>query len=312
MIVAANQKIAICNTWEDGVVPPEFQPYAVNSMAILSKAAHLLSPNAMLIYLYLSGNRNGYGVVLSGTEIREWAGISKSTYFRSIKELISKRFLCLRRGIKNVYDFYLLPDNDFSECQIDTNESQFDTNESQIGTNECQIDTNPIRQAMNADCQIGTNESQIDTSLCQIGSLGSQFQYRNNLHIINNHSLSPENNAVSIVDNDHDSTSSQENNTISIVGNNNTTSSQAKIISVAKKEEIDVGDCKYSFVDLVNAMRLIYRYDYDGAVERVKATFEPDQRHEEKWKALNFTSPEGLERAVERGRVKFADEAQPP
>lgn len=310
MIVAANQKIAICNTWEDGVVPPEFQPYAVNSMAILSKAAHLLSPNAMLIYLYLSGNRNGYGVVLSGTEIREWAGISKSTYFRSINELISKRFLCLRRGIKNVYDFYLLPDNDFSECQIDTNESQidtnesqFDTNESQFGNNESQFDTNSIRQAVNADCQIGTDESQIDTSLCQIGSLGSQFQYRNNLHIINNHSLSQENNAVSIVDNDHDNTSSQENIIL--------TSSQAKIISVAKNE-IDVGDCKYSFVDLVNAMRLIYRYDYDGAVERVKATFEPDQRHEEKWKALNFTSPEGLERAVERGRVKFADEAQPP
>lgn len=311
MIVAANQKIAICNTWKDGVVPPEFQPYSVNSMVILSKAAHLLSPNAMLIYLYLSGNRNGYGVVLSGTEICDWAGMSKSTCFRGIKELISKRFLCLQRGIKNVYDFYLLPDNNFSECQIDTNESQIDTsecqndtNECQFGSNECENDTNSIRAAVNADCQIDTNDCQIDSSLCQIDSLGTQFQYRNNLHIINNHTSSQENNTVSIVDYDLNSTSSQENSI--------NTSSQAKSISVAKKEEIDVGDCKYSFTDLVNAIRVIYRYDYDGAVERIKGTFEPEQRHEDKWRALGFTSPEGLQRAVERGRIKFADEAEPP
>ena len=287
MIVAPNQKIVTCHTWGGGVVPEGFQPYYVNSRSVMSKAAHLLTPNAMLVYLYLSGNQDGYIMGLSSVAVCDWTGISRASYHRAINELTSKRFLCQNENAGNIVDFYLLPDNDFSSLDL----SQSETMVSQSETVPSQSETVP---------------SQVDTVPSQSETVPSQSEYRNNLYnLYNTLSDNPIHNLNdSLSDDLIGNTSSQEDNIL--------TSSQESIISVAKKEEIDIGDCKYSFVDLVNAMRLIYRYDYDGAVERVKATFEPDQRHEEKWKALNFTSPEGLERAVERGRVKFADEAQPP
>lgn len=295
MIVAPNQKIVTCHTWGGGLVPEGFQPYYVNSRSVMSQAAHLLTPNAMLVYLYLSGNQDGYIMGLSSSAVCEWTGISRASYHRAINELTSKRFLCQNGDAGNTVDFYLLPDNDFSSLNLSQSEtvvSQVDTVPSQSETVVSQSDTVP---------------SQSETVQSQSETVVSQFEYRNNIYnnTSNNLSSNPINNTLNNLSDDLiGNTVLQENNIL--------TSSQSTIISVAKKEEIDIGDCKYSFVDLVNAMRLIYRYDYDGAVERVKSTFEPDQRHEEKWKALNFTSPEGLERAVERGRVKFADEAQPP
>ena len=294
MIVAPNQKIVTCHTWGGGVVPESFQPYYVNSRSVMSKAAHLLTPNAMLVYLYLSGNQDGYIMGLSSVAVCDWTGISRASYHRAINELTSKRFLCQNENAGNIVDFYLLPDNDFSSLDLSQSEtmvSQSDTAPSQSETVPSQVDTVP---------------SQSETVPSQSETVPSQSEYRNNLYnLYNTLSDNPIHNLNdSLSDDLIGNTSSQEDNIL--------TSSQESIISVAKKEEIDVGDCEYSFTDLVNAIRVIYRYDYDGAVERIKGTFEPEQRHEEKWRALGFTSPEGLQRAVERGRIKFADEAEPP
>ena len=307
------------------MVSKDFQPYYVNSLVVLGKASHLLSPTTMLVYLYLSGNQNGYRLALSCAEVCNWTGISKTTYHKAVKELIDKHFLCPKEGVDNTFDFYLLPDNNLSvalenkpaddtnpviECDTPYIASQYSP------ISQCDTPCTGTRYSPIVECDTpctGTRYTVYQNTIhrvpeCDIPS--TAFYDRNNLYnLSNNTDNNPSDNPIdNLINNPSDdlieNTVSQEDSL--------TTSSQAKIISVAKKEEIDVGDCKYSFVDLVNAMRLIYRYDYDGAVERVKATFEPDQRHEEKWKALNFTSPEGLERAVERGRVKFADEAQPP
>lgn len=294
MIVAPNQRMVICNTWKDGVIPENLQPYYINSKEVLSKAAHLLSPNAMLAYIYLSGNKDGYGIALSCVDICKWTGISESTYHRVVQELIKKHFIRLKEGSNNVYDFYLLPD--FAPRDV-VNLNTGCTQSDDICT---QSDDRDV-------VKLNTGCSQVDDrGVFNLTTWCTQVDDRNNLNnLYNTLSDNPIHNLNdSLSDDLIGNTSSQENSI--------NTSSQAKSISVAKKEEIDVGDCEYSFTDLVNAIRVIYRYDYDGAVERIKGTFEPEQRHEEKWRALGFTSPEGLQRAVERGRIKFTDEAEPP
>lgn len=95
-------------------MPTEYQPYYINSLAVLGKVVRHLSPSAVVVYLYFSRNKQGYKMALSCVDVCKWAGISKATYHRVIGELISKRFLCPREGTKNTYDFYLLPDNDMS------------------------------------------------------------------------------------------------------------------------------------------------------------------------------------------------------
>lgn len=114
MLVVPNQKVVVCNTWEGGFIPAEYQPYYINSLAVLGKVVKHLSPSAVVVYLYFSRNRQGYKMALSCTDVCKWAGISKATYHRVIGELVEKRFLCPRKDTKNTYDFYLLPDNDLS------------------------------------------------------------------------------------------------------------------------------------------------------------------------------------------------------
>lgn len=293
-----NQKIVFCDRWEGDIEPGML--YTVMVQTIADQAAKLLSGNAFKMYYYFQRNKKGFRLELSPVDVRQKLGIGKAAYDNAINELIDKGFLRRNGDDSNIYNFSVVG-KPVDGSPVDGSP----------------VDGKPVDGKPYYDV-VGFPYDRSRVSGGRVVGLphdrsrvsGGEI---NIVTTIDNNILSNKNNEyINIVDNDLNSTSSQENNAISIVGNNNTTSSQSTIISVAKKEEIDVGDCKYSFVDLVNAMRLIYRYDYDGAVERVKATFEPDQRHEEKWKALNFTSPEGLERAVERGRVKFADEAQPP
>ncbi len=280
-----NQKIVFCDRWEGDVEPGML--YTIMVQTIADQAAKLLSGNAFKMYYYFQRNKKGFRLELSPVDVRQKLGIGKAAYDNAINELIDKGFLRRNGDASNIYNF------------------------SVVGK---PVDGSPVDGKPYYDV-VGFPYDRSRVSGGRVVGLpydrsrvsGGEI---NIVTTIDNNILSNKNNEyINIVDNDLNSTSSQENNAISIVGNNNTTSSQSTIISVAKKEEIDVGDCEYSFTDLVNAIRVIYRYDYDGAVERIKGTFEPEQRQEEKWRALGFTSPEGLQRAVERGRIKFADEA---
>lgn len=66
------------------------------------QAAKLLSPNAFLLYLYLSSNANGFKLILSPILVAEATGMSKSSYNRSINEL---RELGYMRNIDSHWEF---------------------------------------------------------------------------------------------------------------------------------------------------------------------------------------------------------------
>ena len=52
-----------------------------------------LSTNALKVWLWLCGNKDGYDLALSGVVLQADCGFSSATYSNSVKELITKGFL---------------------------------------------------------------------------------------------------------------------------------------------------------------------------------------------------------------------------
>lgn len=93
------------------------------------------------VYLYLSGNANGFELTLSRRDVMGRLGVSKDTYLRAVKELEEKGYLTHKNG--PVWNFYTTPvnmekgepyDDDKPE---DNNESvnYEESNESESGEN---------------------------------------------------------------------------------------------------------------------------------------------------------------------------------
>lgn len=75
------------------------------------------------VYLYLSGNANGFELTLSRRDVMNRLGVSKDTYLRAIKELEEKGYLVHKNG--PVWNFYTTP----VDMETDAKESD-DDNES--------------------------------------------------------------------------------------------------------------------------------------------------------------------------------------
>ena len=67
-------------------------------------AARDLGAHALMLYLYLAANRDGYVLALSPAAIRDAIGMPRSTYHDQFAKLVSKGYLVQRNG--NTYDFY--------------------------------------------------------------------------------------------------------------------------------------------------------------------------------------------------------------
>lgn len=98
------------------------------------------------VYLYLSGNANGFELTLSRRDVMDRLGVSKDTYLRAVKELEEKGYLTHKNG--PVWNFYTTP------VDTETDAKETDANESD-GDNE-----------NNENCESGNNES--DT--CESGN----------------------------------------------------------------------------------------------------------------------------------------------
>lgn len=87
------------------------------------------------VYLYLSGNANGFELTLSRRDVMDRLGVSKDTYLRAVKELEEKGYLVHKNG--PVWNFYTTPVIEETTEETDTreldNDEQYD-NES--GNNE--------------------------------------------------------------------------------------------------------------------------------------------------------------------------------
>ena len=71
-------------------------------------AARDLGAHALMLYLYLASNANGYTLALSPVAIRRAVGMPPSTYTDQFNKLVDKGYL-VQRGEGNTYDFYEVP-----------------------------------------------------------------------------------------------------------------------------------------------------------------------------------------------------------
>ena len=67
-------------------------------------AARDLGAHALMLYLYLAANRNGYTLALSPAAIRDAIGMPRSTYHDQFAKLVNKGYLVQKSG--TTYDFY--------------------------------------------------------------------------------------------------------------------------------------------------------------------------------------------------------------
>lgn len=71
-------------------------------------AARDLGAHAVLLYLYLASNADGYRLALSPAAIREAVGMPASTYRDQFVKLVDKGYL-IQKGKGNLYDLYEVP-----------------------------------------------------------------------------------------------------------------------------------------------------------------------------------------------------------
>lgn len=75
------------------------------------------------VYLYLSGNANGFELTLSRRDVMDRLGVSKDTYLRAVKELEERGYLIHKNG--PVWNFYTTPVNAETIEETDTRESDY-------------------------------------------------------------------------------------------------------------------------------------------------------------------------------------------
>ena len=82
------------------------------------------------VYLYLSGNANGFELTLSRRDVMDRLGVSKDTYLRAVKELEEKGYLPHKNG--PVWNSYTTPvDMGTDAKETDANESDDDNEDNE-------------------------------------------------------------------------------------------------------------------------------------------------------------------------------------
>lgn len=70
-------------------------------------AARDLGAHALMLYLYLASNADGYGLALSPVAVRQAIGMARSTYHDQFHRLVDKGYLVPSDG--NTFEFYEVP-----------------------------------------------------------------------------------------------------------------------------------------------------------------------------------------------------------
>lgn len=132
-------------------------------------AARDLGAHALMLYMYLAANADGYNLALSPAAIRQATGMPRSTYQDQFIKLIDKGYLV--QGSGNVYNFYETPQPshasnkasittqktvdvlNFEECPpdvscVDRAAPNVPTENIEINNNEIQINNNGINNSV--------------------------------------------------------------------------------------------------------------------------------------------------------------------
>ena len=70
-------------------------------------AARDLGAHALMLYMYLASNANGYNLALSPVAVRQAIGMARSTYHDQFHKLVDKGYLVPSTG--NTFEFYEVP-----------------------------------------------------------------------------------------------------------------------------------------------------------------------------------------------------------
>ena len=126
-------------------------------------AARDLGAHALLLYMYLAANADGFNLALSPAAVRQATGMPRSTYQDQFIKLIDKGYLV--QGSGNVYNFFETPQTshasnqasiitqktvdvlNFEECPLDVScddraAPNVPTEDREINNNEIQINNN--------------------------------------------------------------------------------------------------------------------------------------------------------------------------
>jgi len=101
MITYPNQKIIHINK------PVYTGDYLSVGNSEWAAASNDLTYNAFKLYLYLSGNADGFDLALSKKAVQNIIRMSDNTYSNVVKELTEKNYILPDKG--NLYDFYTIP-----------------------------------------------------------------------------------------------------------------------------------------------------------------------------------------------------------
>ena len=87
------------------------------------------------VYLYLSGNANGFELTLSRRDVMNRLGVSKDTYLRAVKELEERGYLVHKNG--PVWNFYTTPvDMGTDAKESDDDSGNYESGDYESGNNE--------------------------------------------------------------------------------------------------------------------------------------------------------------------------------
>ena len=124
-------------------------------------AARDLGAHALMLYMYLASNANGYNLALSPAAISQAIGMPRSTYHDQFAKLINRGYLVQKNG--NGYDFFEVP-----QLRV-VYESKTQNSVSEDGQNfaECassDIDSAcAVQDVLEEDIQINNNIDSINT-----------------------------------------------------------------------------------------------------------------------------------------------------
>ena len=126
-------------------------------------AARDLGAHALMLYMYLAANADGYNLALSPAAIRQATGMPRSTYQDQFIKLIDKGYLV--QGSGNVYNFFETPQTSHGNIQASiTTQKTVDV----LNFEECTPDVSCVdRAAPNVpteDREINNREIQINNN----------------------------------------------------------------------------------------------------------------------------------------------------
>ena len=132
-------------------------------------AARDLGAHALMLYLYLSANADGYNLALSPAAVRQATGMPRSTYQDQFTKLMDKGYIV--QGSGNGYNFFETPQPSHASNQI-----SITTQKTVDGLNfeECPLDVSCDDRAVpnvpTKDIEINNNE--IETNNTRINNNG--------------------------------------------------------------------------------------------------------------------------------------------